>query len=281
MKGVICYPESPANESVETRLDAFHTECPLTPERETELVLLYQAGARAESELSDPNLSSNLRWELKCEAAMGHYALDAMVRAYQHRVLSIARSIQNGQRADLQDLVQDGYEGLLLAFQAFDPSHGHPLSLHCMRWIRQHILAANKSFDSTPRGVNTDQQELREAIKAANDELTADEAQVIVLMFGLNGAGEHSVDGVAAALCLPTDSIIALRDAALSKLRRSPSLQRYSTPFSTTAHASAFGASRSTAGRSKSTEASGERCKANRAEGGRRFNDVRRSSAVA
>lgn len=49
----------------------------------------------------------------------------------------------------LQDLMQEGYIGLIYAKRHFDPARGIPFSNYAARWIRKYILAALKLYGNT------------------------------------------------------------------------------------------------------------------------------------
>jgi RNA polymerase sigma factor (sigma-70 family) len=52
---------------------------------------------------------------------------------------------RNHKRRDLDDLVQDGFEGLMKAYNCFDATKGRAFSSHAYQWIWAHIKDSAKS----------------------------------------------------------------------------------------------------------------------------------------
>lgn len=78
--------------------------------------------------------------ELAVLAKLGNKAaITALVEVNKRFVISIARQYQS-QGMDLDDLVQEGYIGLLKAVDKFDPKVGTKFLTYASWWIKQSIL---------------------------------------------------------------------------------------------------------------------------------------------
>jgi RNA polymerase sigma-B factor len=74
-------------------------------------------------------------------SAEAEYALEHLYKAHQPYVKQIARRHRR-RRHDLDDLVQAGLEGLLMALQRFDPERGTPFEVYARHDIEGAIRAA-------------------------------------------------------------------------------------------------------------------------------------------
>lgn len=73
-------------------------------------------------------------------------AMDALIEANSRLICSVARRYRCRSH-QMEDLVQEGALGLMLAVERFDPSHGCRLSTYALHWIRQSIARAAEQND--------------------------------------------------------------------------------------------------------------------------------------
>lgn len=113
----------------------------LTKERELELGVLIQARSKALQLLENPRLTEARQEELHCEVAAGDLAIKELVHANLGLVYSQARKFKAGYPGapDLEDLIQEGMAGLMVAVYKYDPSRGNKFSTVACWWIRQSI----------------------------------------------------------------------------------------------------------------------------------------------
>lgn len=90
---------------------------------------------------------------------------DAAFHRYNPYIRSFARKIYPGQ-ADEDDLVQEGFLGLLDAFQRFDPSRHVQFSTYALQRIRGAIMDARRAADPLSRHMRI---AYRSIIRAKND----------------------------------------------------------------------------------------------------------------
>jgi RNA polymerase primary sigma factor len=144
-----CAPSQVTVDGVEPTYTAQSQEPLLTAEEEKELITAYHEGLRAARRLRE-GVPAKLQPELERLVVTGNEALDILIRRNQRLVYNIAlRFADFG--SPMQDLIQDGNEGLLRALQRFDPSKGFKLSTYCTYWIRRHIISSSKAAQSMLR----------------------------------------------------------------------------------------------------------------------------------
>lgn len=68
-------------------------------------------------------------------------ALEALIRPHMGLAVRVALEYRNS-GVPLEDLIQEGYVGLTIGAQRFDPERGHRLSTYANWWIRCRILEA-------------------------------------------------------------------------------------------------------------------------------------------
>lgn len=103
-----------------------------------------------QQELARGHLSPDRRWQLKGEIQEAEAARDALIKANQRLVISVAKRYR-GLGVPFLDLIQEGNLGLMRAVERFDPGKGNRLSTYAMWWIRQSIIRAVANLSRTIR----------------------------------------------------------------------------------------------------------------------------------
>ncbi|MCM1984437.1 sigma-70 family RNA polymerase sigma factor [Lyngbya confervoides] len=85
--------------------------------------------------LSEPELNRAIK--------LGRIAQRKLYKA--NRGLIVAIALEYRTQADLDDLIQEGFLGLMKAARRFDPTKGHKFSTYAFWWIRDAIQVAAKS----------------------------------------------------------------------------------------------------------------------------------------
>lgn len=101
-------------------------------------------------ELARGHLSPDRRRQLKNEIQEAEAAREALIKANQRLVISVAKRYR-GLGVPFLDLIQEGNLGLMRAVERFDPNKGNRLSTYAMWWIRQSIIRAVANLSRTIR----------------------------------------------------------------------------------------------------------------------------------
>lgn len=136
-KSSVCY-----DDVVKMHLNEVKKYPLLTPEQETEAAEKALNGDKKARELI---LTSNMRFVIKVAAQ------------YRNRGL------------DFEDLISEGYLGLMKALEHFDVAKGYHFISYAVWWIRQSILKAILDTGRTIRLPVNKEQELRQIKKAKNE----------------------------------------------------------------------------------------------------------------
>jgi len=179
----------------------------LTREQEYELGTIIQDALKAKATLESGDYSSKDESQLKIKAESYNAAQNRLFEANQALVVKCAINQQNKfpSSLDRDDLIQEGYFGLLKAIDKYDPKRGNKFSTVAYPWIMQSITrGVNKThrmvrlpenrisnytqMNELARTVGKDiyDSEVIELIKAELD-LTQKEIDSI-----LNAAGSHA-----------------------------------------------------------------------------------------
>lgn len=87
-----------------------------------------------------PELTKEERYELLKKAKLGDIeAIHSFTEANLKLVISIAKKYKTD-KYDLDDIIQDGNMGLMMAVEKFDPEKGYSFSTYATWWIRQSIM---------------------------------------------------------------------------------------------------------------------------------------------
>ena len=171
---------------------------------------------------------------------------NALVEANHGLVISIAKRYVNG-HVLIEDLIQEGYLGLIAATERFDAERGCQFSTYAVYWIRGYISrAARKAMNggellslNMPVGEDenstlvefiVDEDEASPYEAAEQNEqiqfvaemmscLKPRERRVIELRFGLNSEIEHSFEEVGGLLNLSKERVRQIEVKALERLR--------------------------------------------------------------
>lgn len=136
-KSSVCY-----DDVVKMHLNEVKKYPLLTPEQETEAAEKALNGDKKDRDLI---LTSNMRFVIKVAAQ------------YRNRGL------------DFEDLISEGYLGLMKALEHFDVAKGYHFISYAVWWIRQSILKAILDTGRTIRLPVNKEQELRQIKKAKNE----------------------------------------------------------------------------------------------------------------
>src|SRR5215217_37856 len=171
----------------------------LTKEDEIELSQAYEAGLDAQLKFADTSPDDPARPDLEVLADHGDWARRKMIESNLRLVVSIARRF-SATGLPLGDLVQEGNLGLLRAVEKFDWRKGFKFSTYATWWIRQAIArgAADRDARAIRLPVHVDEQVGR---------LRRTQTRMHELL-----GREPSDDELAAALDLPTDKVLRLKD---------------------------------------------------------------------
>jgi RNA polymerase primary sigma factor len=171
----------------------------LTREDEIELSQAYEAGRDARRKLADCAADDPARPDLEAVVERGEWARRTMVECNLRLVVAIARRF-SATGLPMADRVQEGNLGLLRAVEKFDWHMGFKFSTYATWWIRQAIArgAADRGARAIRLPVHVDEQVGR---------LRRTQTRMHELL-----GREPSDDELAAALDLPTDKVLRLKD---------------------------------------------------------------------
>jgi RNA polymerase primary sigma factor len=173
----------------------------LTREDEIELSQAYEAGLDAQRKLADCAADDPAPPDLEAVVDRGEWARRRMIESNLRLVVAIARRF-SATGLSLADRVQEGNLGLLRAVEKFDWHLGFKFSTYATWWIRQAIArgAADRGVRAIRLPVHVDEQVGR--LWRAHIRL-------------LERLGrEPSDDELAAALDLPIEKVLQLKDTA-------------------------------------------------------------------
>lgn len=143
--------------------DGFHTRLPvlplLSPEEEVELAKQIEAGVYAKHLLETGPWAG----ELEKISDAGDEAMERMVRANLGLVPFVAKTYL-GQGLDMEELVNEGITGLILAVQKFDYKRGLKFSNVGVWWIRYALTVGTANTGRAirvPRHIHADMIKLR------------------------------------------------------------------------------------------------------------------------
>lgn len=105
------------------------------------------AGGRAVPDAGMARLRRDQEERLIRSAQLGdRAATERLIQAHSRLIYKVARRYRC-RSYSLEDLVQEGVLGLILAIERFDPKRGCRLSTYAMHWIRQSIARAVEQND--------------------------------------------------------------------------------------------------------------------------------------
>jgi len=112
-------------------------------------------------------------------------AVNDLVNAYSDTVHAIARSIvkQLPKHVDVDDLISDGYIGLMDAIRKFDDSFGYKFETYASFRVRGEILDRLRSYDWAPRGLRAKSKLIDNAISALSSDLNRTPSQEEIAVF--------------------------------------------------------------------------------------------------
>lgn len=172
----------------------------------------------------------------------------ALVEANQGLVISIVKKYANGY-VPIEDLIQEGNLGLIVAAERFDPERGWQFSTYAVWWIRDYVGRATRDVTMNggqlqsldlPVGEDGDstlvdfipdenavspcelaeENELKELVTEMVSCLKPRERRVIELRFGLNGTHEHSLEETGETLGISKERVRQIEVKALGRLRK-------------------------------------------------------------
>ena len=168
--------------------------------------------------------------------------------ANQGLVFSIVKKYANGY-VPVEDLIQEGNLGLIVAAERFDTERGFRFSTYAVWWIRGYTSRAARDMEMNGREVlsldmpvgedgdknlldiipdeNTvspcelaEKNELKQLVAEMVSCLRPRERRVIELCFGLNGTSEHSLKEIGEILGISKERVRQIEVKALGRLRK-------------------------------------------------------------
>ncbi len=122
----------------------------LTAEQEVKLAREAVRNEELKAALAEVSLPADRKRQLRADLQKAEAARDALIRANQRLVISVAKRYR-GLGVPFLDLIQEGNLGLMRAVERFDPAKGNRLSTYAMWWIRQSIIRAVANLSRTIR----------------------------------------------------------------------------------------------------------------------------------
>ena len=173
---------------------------------------------------------------------------NALVEANQGLVISIAKGYANG-HVPIEDLIQEGNLGLIVAAERFDTERGCRFSTYAMWWIRGFVSRATRDKTMNGRKLQSldlpvdedgdniradftpdenivppyelaEKNELKERVKEMVSCLKLCERRVIELRFGFDGTPEHSLREIGEILGISKERVRQIEAKALGELRK-------------------------------------------------------------
>jgi len=173
---------------------------------------------------------------------------NALVEANQGLVISIAKRYANG-HVLIEDLIQEGNLGLIVAAERFDTEIGCRFSTYAMWWIRGFVSRATRDKTMNGRKLQSldlpvdedgdniladlipdenavspcelaEKNELKELITEMISCLKPLERRVIELHFGLKGTPEHSLKEIGEISGISKERVRQIEVKALGRLRK-------------------------------------------------------------
>lgn len=143
-----------------------------------------------------PLLSNEKEVELAKKAASGDKAArDLLVSSNMRFVVNVAKKYQN-RGLDLEDLISEGYVGLLEAVTRFDVDRGYHFISYAVWWIRQSILKAVYEKGRAirlPMNRTNEILQIEKARKAVSDSSKKTEAQELDEIASMLGMTKYHV----------------------------------------------------------------------------------------
>lgn len=143
-----------------------------------------------------PLLSNEKEVELAKKAASGDKAArDLLVSSNMRFVVNVAKKYQN-RGLDLEDLISEGYVGLLEAVTRFDVDRGYHFISYAVWWIRQSILKAVYEKGRAirlPMNRTNEILQIEKARKAVSGSLKKTEAQELDEIASMLGMTKYHV----------------------------------------------------------------------------------------
>ena len=173
---------------------------------------------------------------------------NALVEANQGLVISIAKGYANG-HVPIEDLIQEGNLGLIVAAERFDTERGCRFSTYAMWWIRGFVSRVTRDKTMNGRKLQSldlpvdedgdniladlipdentvspcelaEKNELKKLVTEMVSCLKPRERRVIELHFGLNGTHEHSLKEIGEILGVSKERVRQIEVKALGRLRK-------------------------------------------------------------
>lgn len=137
----------------------------LSFEEEQSLRNLIIKGREADSFLTNiSDLSEEKIFELKKISEKGHQARDKIILTHLRLVLFYARKFQ-GRGVSLEDLIQEGTQGMLYAIEKFDMKRNIKFSTYATFWIRQACQKAISELGNSKKIPASAQYQLNRFLK--------------------------------------------------------------------------------------------------------------------
>lgn len=154
----------------------------LSKNEELEIGRLMQNGREAKKMLSTfPDLSHDEKLKLKKDIARGERALETLVKSNTGIVRKRAEHYKSAGLLEYDDLVQEGFIGLLVAANKYDPARSNKFSTVAYPWITQRM---GRSINQTGRIVRLPENRIND-YNAMND---------VEVKYAESGLTRHEID---------------------------------------------------------------------------------------